>query len=81
MAGRGVPKDVFFMTDNQAHNTVTLLSRGLVGRNNFGDMFNEVLGKCEVKGVGFKDKPTLHSLRSTLISKLQRMGHTESQII
>lgn len=35
---------------------------------------------CDVNVEGFRGFPTLHSLRVTLISKLQQEGHTETQI-
>jgi len=80
-AGGGKPEDPFFMAANQRGTSGNLLRKGVVGRNLFRTLFTEVIDECEVVGVGFQDKPKVHSLRSTLISKLQEMGHTESQII
>lgn len=51
-----------------------------VGKNTFGRWFRNIIDACDVTGVGFRIRPTLHSLRATMISKLQRMGHTDSQI-
>jgi len=80
-AGGGRPHDGFFMAANQTGRTDHLLRRGVIGRNLFRDLFSEIVDACGVVGVGFQDKPKLHSLRSTLISKLQRSGHSDNQIV
>jgi len=73
-------KKYFFLSRNHYTRNGCLLKDSPIGENNFSVYFNDVITACEIKGQGFNDKPTLHSLRGTLISKLQRMGHTETQI-
>jgi len=76
----GKDEDDFFLAANQIVNAKTLLKKSPLGKNTFTSYFNDVVKSANIEGVGFKKRPTLHSLRSTLISKLQRAGHTESQI-
>jgi len=80
MVGGGENDGDFFLSANQSLKAKTLLKKSPLGRNSFTDYFNEVIESCGTRGVGFNERPTLHSLRSTLISKLQRAGHSESQI-
>lgn len=71
----------FFLEANYKTTSGCFVKKIPIGENSFRHYFMEVTKSCNVKGVGFRDYPTLHSLRGTLISKLQRLDHIESQIV
>lgn len=69
----------FFLALYISRKTITFLRKDVIGHDMFPKMLAEIY-TCEVKGVGFREKPTFQSLRATIISKLQRTGNSESQI-
>eukprot|EP00171_Calliarthron_tuberculosum_P000205 IDg205t1 len=59
----------FFLSPNMSRNSGHFLKKTPIGRNSFAGYFNSIVKACGVKGVGFRDKPALHCLRTTLITK------------
>lgn len=60
----------FFLSPNYNPRAVCKVNSMVIGRNTFS-AFNEIVRECKVVGVEFRAKPSLHSSRGTMISKLQ----------
>ncbi len=58
-----------------------MLTRTPVEENTFGVWFRRVFEACNTKGAGFRQHPSLHSLRTTMTFEFQWLDYSESQII
>ncbi len=58
-----------------------MLKRTPVGKSTLGVWFRKTVEANSIKGGEFRQHPTLPNLHTTMISKLQRLGHSESQIV